>query len=238
MTSWGIRSVSAALAITAAIGGPAVAHAQDDDDEVGDAIEATALPETAAAKLGVGLRGRYVFMPKGVIELFLVSAESGVATAGFGLELVRRKADFDIVLGLEYENISPDEGFYQDEEGEDPDRVEFDGFAMLGLDVNFVWSTELAPKLHLRYGAGIGVAAVLGDVLQTDLNCPNLDDFNTCVVDPTGDQNEPSEDVPPVVPIVNVLLGARFDVLPNLSVNVETGFRNLFYAGLGATYFF
>lgn len=225
---------------------PSVALAQDDvdpDDLYTDKDKE--MTEAAPAQLGVGLRVRYVMMPKSIIELFVDSASSGVGHPGFGLEVVRRKANFDIVLGVEYENISPDDGLFLEKgdtpgvPGENPDFVEFDGFGLLGLDVAFVWHKEIVPKVDFRYGAGIGIAAVLGDVIQTDTACSVQGDIDSCVEDPTApQQHEKSEDVPPVVPLVNVLLGARFEVAPNLTVNAEAGFRDLFYMGLGTTYLF
>jgi hypothetical protein len=228
---------------------PGLASAQDDPlgDEAPEpgAVKAPSLPPSPATQFGVGARARYVFLPEGMLELFLEDVPSGVSTAGFGLELVRRRGGFDIVLGLEYENIAPDEGLYLEkgdtpgEPGENPDLVTFDNFSLLGLDVEFLWHTEIVPKVALRYGAGIGVAAVLGELRQTDTRCTTIGDIDSCIVDPTAEQqNEKSEDVPPVVPVVNVLVGARVELAPQLSLNVEAGFRNLFYAGVGTTYLF
>ncbi|RMH45003.1 MAG: hypothetical protein D6689_01060 [Deltaproteobacteria bacterium] len=229
---------------------PARAQSEDDlgdadPDAVGAADDAGRLDEGPAARFGLGVRARYVFFPKGLLELFVDSASSGVSRTGFGVEFVRRKANFDLVVGLEYDNVSPEDGLWLEKgdtpgvPGENPDFVEFDGLATLGLDVAFVWHHPLASRVSLRYGAGIGVAAVLGDVIQTDTRCTVQGDINSCSPDPNGEQvNEKSEDVPPAVPIVNLLLGARIDVAPQLSLNIETGFRDVFYAGLGTTYMF
>jgi hypothetical protein len=199
------------------------------------------------AKFGVGLRVRYVTIPQFLINLF-VDHSTTMTSVGFGGEFVRRRGNFDIVVGVEYENISPPDGLYQ-EKGDDPgipgqypDRTEFDGFALLGLDVAFVWHTELHPKVQLRYGAGLGVGLVLGDIYQTDTMCPagttvdDLDNIDQCPVAVGATRDK--ADVPPVVPIVNILAGFRFKASDQVSINLEAGFRNMFFFGLGSDYVF
>ncbi len=198
-------------------------------------------------KFGLGLRARYVTIPQFLINLF-VDHSTTMTSFGFGGEFVRRKGNFDIVVGVEYENISPPDGLYQ-EEGEDPARAgeypdftEFDGLALLGLDIAFVWHTNLHEKVQLRYGAGLGIGIVLGSIYQTDTMCPagttisDLDDPTHCPL-AAGAPREKA-DVPPVVPIVNLLLGFRFKVNDQISINLEGGFRNMFFFGLGTDYFF
>jgi hypothetical protein len=196
---------------------------------------------------GVGARLRYVFLPAGMVELFVDHATS-MSSVGFGAEVVTRKGNFDVVFGLEYANIAPENGLYQ-EKGEDPsvagmypDYVEFESFALLALDASFIWHATLSEKVQLRYGAGIGLGFVLGDIYQTDTVCPpgttvgDLDDPNHCTTVPGT--RVASDDVPPVVPIVNVLLGARFMLAEGLSLNVEGGFRDVFYLGVSSNYLF
>jgi len=223
---------------------------QSDDDEVlpDDIVGEKPLEQGAAAQLGIGLRMRYVFMPEGMLELFLEDAPSGMAHVGFGLEIVRRKGNFDIVVGLEYENIAPDDGLYLESGdvpgtpggGMNPDETEFDSFALLGADVSFIWHAQIVPKVDFRYGAGIGIGAVLGSIYQTDTNCSVQGDINSCtpITGGGGDIHVKNEDVPPVVPIVNVLIGTRIEVAPQLTLNIEGGFRDVFYLGAGTTYLF
>ena len=198
-------------------------------------------PDEGAAKLGIGARIRYVSMPSAILNLFVEFSEP-MSSVGFALEVVRRKRDFDIVFGLEYEKTSPDDGWWGEkgetpgQPGEDPDFVEFEDFALVSLDASFVWHKNFNEYVALRYGAGIGAGLVLGEIFQTDGMCtsPSLD---SCVV-PPGNPREKSEDVPPVVPIVNVLLGVRIKANENLSFNIEGGFRDMFYFGAGGNYFF
>jgi hypothetical protein len=227
----------------------AEASAEEGTEPVADTPAAGEASEAVTGvhkrRWGVGLRMRYVFLPKGVLELFLDHATS-MSSVGFGAEVVTRKGDFDVVFGFEYEGIAADNGLYL-EKGDDPrsttdgpDLVEFDGLALLAFDASFIWHAKLSSKVHLRYGGGIGLGFVLGDVLQTDYICLSgqLDDPTQCTPQPGGKNRVPSEDVPPVVPIINFLLGARFNVSEQISLNVEGGFRDVFYLGVGTNYIF
>ena len=96
---------------------------------------------------------------------------------------------------------------------------------------------------------------VLGDLRSTDTTCDNtttlrdLDDgdlqglgpFTTanghCTV-PDPATNSIVENKPPVVPIVNLLLGFRINLGEKMNINIEGGFRDVFFAGTGVTFVF
>jgi hypothetical protein len=203
--------------------------------------------------IGVGARFRVVSVPKWLLNLFL-DHSTGMTSVGVGGEFIlHRRTDFDVVFGLEYENISPANGLYQ-EKGDDPnvpgqypDFTEFDSFAFLSVDASFVWHTKLSKIVDLRYGAGIGLGLVLGDIYSTDTDCgrgpkaghvtlSDLDSASTCPIIPGATREK--KDVPPVVPVVNLLVGTRIKATDNIVINVELGFRNMFFAGLGVEYIF
>jgi hypothetical protein len=194
---------------------------------------------------GVGLRVRGVFEPKGVIELFVKEAASGMFHPGFGLELNRRRGNFELVLGLEYENVSPKDGYYLEKgddgisPGETPDFINFDGLAWFTADLAFVFHSPINDKVSFRYGAGFGLGLVLGDVLQTDSVCTGRDIQNECVKDTSpGAQIDDPADIPPVFPVVDLLAGFQFKPTPKMTVNLEAGLRTLFFFGLSSTYYF
>lgn len=218
---------------------PALATAQEEPEE------ASIVAQKGQSQFGVGARVRYIFMPTSVLNLFL-DHSTPLSSFGVGAEVVRRKGNFDVVFGIEYDGVSPEDGLYLEQgdnpstPGEYPDYVEFDGLALLGFDASFIWHADIASKVQFRYGGGIGVGLVLGDVKQYDVVCPpgttvdQLDDESQCA----GRVFDKNADVPPVVPIVNVVLGFRFKVNEQLTVNLDGGFRNVFYFGLGTDYIF
>jgi hypothetical protein len=213
--------------------------------------------ETAEAKkkaeiepeYGLGVRVRTVFVPKPILELFVEEASGGVFQPGFGLELSRRKGNFELVLGLEYESLSPDDGFWLDK-GDDPndpeetpDFLEFNDLAWVTADIAFIFNAALTESLSFRYGAGLGIGVVLGEVLQTDSTCtPGTDDIQEdCTPDQTGapgrQLNDPA-DLPPVFPVVDLIVGLQFRPIDKLTLNVETGIRTVGFFGVSSTYYF
>lgn len=256
-----LSRVLAACFVTAVAFGGGVARAQDapedqpapeaEPDEEGieggdfDNYEkADGRRKTVKAEYGVGLRLRGVFEPKAIIELFLEEAASGVFSPGFGLELNRRRENFELVLGFEYENVSPDDGFYLEKgddpltPGESPDFVEFDGLAWFTADLAFVFHSPINEKVSFRYGAGFGLGLVLGEALQTDSICTGRDIQNDCAPNPSGAQVNDPADLPPVFPVVILLTGVQFKPTPKMTINLEGGLRSLFFFGLSSTYYF
>lgn len=247
-----------AIAITAAVLAiPATALAQFEDESEDERREkqvhesmAETLDKPNKAVYGIGLRMRYVFFPKSIIELFVEEASSGIAHPGFGLEFIRKKNDFSIHIGIEHENVSPKDGRWL-EKGDDPgvpgqapDFVEFDGLSWTTIDAEFMFHKNLAKGFDLRYGAGFGLGIIHGQALQTDQVCQpgtapeEIDDPGSCMNDPNPEQvNDPS-DIPPVFPVVNIVLGLHYSPIENLSFYLDGGMRSLFFVGLGTAYFF
>jgi hypothetical protein len=211
-------------------------------------VESTEAPEPPV-QIGVGGRFRFIWMPTAVLNLFLGHSTTLTSWSAGG-EIIRRKGNLDMVWGLEYANISPADGLYL-EKGKDPgmfgdypDKIHFDGFSMISVDWSFIWHTDLTPFMQLRYGAGIGVGFTLGNIQKFKMMCDadttpdELDDINTtkCRQQTTTPVNA---DMPSRVwPIVNLLAGLRFQLVDQLALNVELGFRDVFFGGLSLGYFF
>lgn len=256
-------------AMALALGGwqGAKARAQGDDPAAGareenaprEGIEGGAFDDYAKAEekrktklqaeYGVGLRFRTVYVPKPIFELFVEEASSGLVQLGYGLELSRRKDKLELVLGFEYENLSPDDGFWLEKgddpnvDGQTPDFIEFDGLSWISTDFSFIYNAPLGRRVSFRYGAGLGIGVVLGDILQTDTTCAaGTDDITEdCVPDQAameGRQLDDPADLPPVFPVVQLLVGLQWRPIDKLSINLETGIRTVGFAGLSSTYYF
>jgi hypothetical protein len=242
-----MRWCAAAALLAAVAGGAQNAQAQaalgdDDDDQPPPETQPTLTEEADKAHFGVGLRLRGVFLPKGLIELFVERAAGGGNHLGLGLEVVRRKGNFEISLGFEYESLAATDGVWIDKGDEipqdDPDLVEFDNFGWYGVDVSFIWQQELAKMVALRYGAGLGIGIISGDVLRTDYRCMS-DDVNSCSRDPAAQNDRTPEDgIPPVFPIINFLIGVQIRPTDNIAINLEGGIRTLPFLGSTVAYYF
>jgi hypothetical protein len=64
-----------------------------------------------------------------------------------------------------------------------------------------------------------------------------VDQVNNMTCTPTAN-SVTNDSKPPVVPIVNVLVGSRIKATEEISINVELGFRDVFFVGVGSDYVF
>ncbi len=223
------------------------AHAQDEEaDQSEQDFDSEEVDEslTSPAKVrhGVGLRLRYVFFPKSMLELFMEEAASGMGHGGFGLDYVRRKGDVEISVGFEYDKLGPDDGYYV-ERGGDPmqagttDFVEFDGLGWFTIDASIVYHYPLTKQVALRYGGGIGFGIVSGDVIESDARCTGPDlQGGDCSI--TGPQINEKQDFFRYPPVFNLQGGVQFTPHKDVRINLELGLRTIFYTGLSAQYFF
>jgi hypothetical protein len=135
--------------------------------------------------------------------------------------------------------------------------------------VSLIGHTPLTRWLELRYGGGIGVGWVMGDVLMTNnsdqvCNAQTAADTTRCYPISNGKKislNPPdeaalkategpgtdtaqtphrhvSQDKPPVMAVVNILVGVRFKLHRHFAAKVEVGFRDMLFFGGGAEYVF
>ncbi len=251
--AWQPLTVAALLGASAFFGGftngegRAAAQSVLDDDD-------TTPPETSSPsddealdpnrqQVGVGLRLRSVMVPRGLLELFVEEAPGGSSKVGFGLELVRRKGNFEVQFGLEYDTIEVATGNWLDKGDSSPqdevDHVVFDGFGWVSAEVTFINHSPIIPQLAIRYGGGAGIAVIKGEVRRTDYQCPGPDiqDDNCGEVFGAENQNEPY-DIPPVMLIVNAIIGVQIKPVDKVFINVEGGLRTIPFFGVTAGYYF
>lgn len=150
----------------------------------------------------------------------------------------------------------------------DTDYVQFKNFAMWTADVSFVWHSYLNDWFGLHYGAGLGLGVLTGQMLRTSnagCNEANAGDPTQChplgvtcgpngcseqdlqgtmnnvgMDDPANPRRFADSNVPPVLPIVNVLAGIDFR-LPHVrgwEAKLEGGFYNAFFLGGAVGYTF
>jgi len=222
---------------------------------------------------GVGARLRWVTVPRWMLNLFTKQNVplSSYAVAG---EFYRRKGEFDFIVSVGYQNMSPDDGNWLGRGHDasiDTDYVQFKGLGFWGIDASFVWHTFFNDWFGMHYGAGIGLGIVTGQMLRTSdgTNCTdaNAGNVNAChpvgaicqngicsdaslaSLNPNGSSATDSAttphrfkdgNVPPALPIVNVLVGLDFR-LPHVrgwEAKIEGGFYDAFFLGGGVGYTF
>jgi len=237
----------AAMALFGATLDTGNAHAQDesgdeeqDFDGEGEVETAPALTDMDKVRHGIGLRLRYIFVPKALIELFMEEAPSGVSQTGIGFDYVRRKKNFEFSVGFEYDKLAPDDGFFV-ERGGDPrqlgttDEIRFDGLSWFTIDASIVYHHPLTSLISLRYGGGLGFGIVTGDIISKDAVCGGDDiQGGDCI----SGGPETKEDFFRFPPVFNVVGGVQITPADNFAINVELGMRTVFYSGVSGQYFF
>jgi len=237
---------AASLLTFAARSASAQAALDDDDDATApESSGEVAAPEEdwgAKTHIGVGLRLRDVIVPEGLIELFVEDAPSGSSELGFGIEVARRKGDFEVQFAIERDTIDIKKGYWVDKGDtipeDEPDYVTFDGLGWVTAEVTFLNHSAIIPQLAIRYGGGAGLAVMTGEVRRDDARCMTAD-FDSCTHPYAGAENVNNPyDLPPVMLIVNAIIGVQIKPTPDIYINVEGGLRTIPFFGASAGYYF
>lgn len=226
--------------------------------------------QTSADKVeyGVDLRLRQVFVPSGIIGLFVARAAGGASNTGFGVDLVRRRGNLELQLGFEFENITPQEGVYINSgndvaQGDSADYLlspahAGSDFGWFTIEFTFLNHAPINKYLSFRYGGGAGLGILTGgiyrwDVAQCNPGATNSNPEPGCVPNTAGNPTGPTPmrdngggvetapvkyDTPPVFPVVNAIIGLQIRPIPKAVINIEGGIRTLPFIGISAGYFF
>jgi hypothetical protein len=237
----GILTVATAAICLGLAASPATAQALDDDDTSGTTPEATAAAAGPKTNIGVGLRIRNVRIPKAMLEWFIESVPGGVSNVGFGAELSRRKGNFEVQFGLEYEKLTVTPGYWVEKDkpimGGSVDDVRDDGFGWVTAELSFMYHTPIVPQVSLRYGGGAGIGILMGSVRRTDQLCAT-NSLDSCINDPAGENQDDPYDLPPVMLVVNAIVGVQVRPTNEIFINLEGGLRTVPFFGATAGYYF
>jgi len=230
----------AALVVGAASASAQVALDDEEGTPPPDPSGST-LEDPNKTMIGAGIRLRSVHVPQGLIELFVERAEGGSSEFGIGLEVARRKGNFEVQFGLEYDKIYIEPGIWIDKGDmlpqDEPDFVEFDGFGWITAEVTFLNHTEIIKQLSVRYGGGAGIGIIRGDIRRTDYRCGSAD-LETCGEYGGAENVRRPYDIPPVMLVVNAIIGVQIRPVDKVFINVEGGIRTLPFFGVTGGYYF
>jgi len=209
---------------------------------------------------GVGLRLRSVWVPKSVLELFIARSAGGAQNFGYGVDLTRRRGSTELQLGLEYERVTVGEGVWINKgdnvaTGSEADYVlspQHSGnhLSWFTVEFSFLNHAEITKAISVRYGGGIGIGLVIGELDHNNILCAagatNSSPEPGCV--PTrfggqgnyteGEETQVAYNLPPVFPVVNAILGLQFKPTDTMTINIEGGIRTLPFVGISSSVFF
>ncbi len=241
---------------------------EPDCTKPGDPRCAAAGPGVAAdaeVEYGVGVRLRSVWLPRSVLQLFVTRAAGGAHNYGVGVDLSRRRGTTELQLGFEFEHINVGQGVWINKGdnvamGDEadyvlgPDRSTGSGnqFGWFTLEFNFFNHAELTPWLSVRYGAGLGLGVLIGELDHYNIICAmgatNASPEPGCVprnrFNGTGTYSEGQETLvkydlgTPVFPVVNAVVGLQLKPTDHTTINLEGGIRTLPFVGVSSSFFF
>jgi hypothetical protein len=265
------------LTLLTLLAGTSFAHAQsaalDDDKKPARTTDPTAAPDTTATasdkiEWGVDLRVRSVWVPQGIINLFVEHSPGGIQGWGWGFDAVRRHGNSELQIGFEHENLPPPQGVWINKGDTVPaDSADYilspdnaPGNSTLGwytLEFTFINHVPINKYADFRYGGGAGLGIISGDLYRWDVQCgagaTNSSPEPGCVPgdkipggtgitssdgNGTPESSPVKYNLPPVFPVVNAIIGVRFKPTPKVVINVEGGIRTLPFIGFSAGYFF
>ena len=246
--------------------GTAAGQALDDEGRPGPTTEPTASSNTLETapqvEYGVDLRLRRVFVPKGLLELFVERAAGGASNTGIGVDFVRRRGNVELQLGFEFEHIQPGEGVWINSGDNVAGGAEADyilspeqagkSLGWFSLEFTFLNHAPITKNVAIRYGGGAGIGFLTGGLQKYDVPCTggatNENPEPGCVpqgvTSPSGNQGIAAAgapfdyDLPPVFPVVNAIVGIQVRPTPKSVINVEGGIRTIPFLGISGGYFF
>jgi hypothetical protein len=252
-------ATSLSLLMSLVTAGTAFGQALDDEGKPVPTTDPAAAPTTLdaaspAVEYGADLRIRQVFVPKGMIQLFVDRAAGGASNTGIGVDLVRRRGNLELQLGFEFEHVQPGEGVYINS-GENVaagDQADYilsadDAGKSNGwftIEFTFLNHAPIGKYVAIRYGGGAGIGFLTGGLQKYDVTCVGATNENPepgCVPmakGGTGVAGAPNDyDLPPVFPVVNAIIGVQIRPTPKAVINIETGIRTIPFIGFSVGYF-
>jgi hypothetical protein len=189
---------------------------------------------------GLGAKVRRSHVSEAIQELFVEDSPGAAPQDGAGIELTRRQRQLEVVFGIGYDRLDGRDGFYLEKGGDpltpgDVDEVVFDHLEWFTAELTIVGHAMAHRILGIRYGGGIGLGYMRGEVRRTDAICTGGDLDRDCVRDPAGMQVDDPVDLLPVMPVVNVLVGLELRPSRFVAVYADLGLHTVPYVAVGLT---
>lgn len=223
--------------------------------------DATVAPTKRAYLMEVNFRGRYLFLPDSVLDIWYEKhagetfERPSIGAYALGLEFVIKDKQANGIFYAEYISSLMKEGYWDDRDNPpvytDGSYIVPESFGLVAVGADYGYELHATNWLSFLFGAGLGVGIKTGELVEWESGepegTPNPDNTDQAC-GPTAAAYERATElgcaddgpvrVPPVVPIVDVNVGIRFNFSDRASLRVEGGLHDLIYGGaaLGITF--
>lgn len=266
--------ITVTLALSALVGSAWAGPALDDDQKAAQPAQPAAEPaagstptgDADAVHYGFDIRLRSVHVPTGLLELFVQHAADGASNLGYGIDIVRRRGDLELAIGIEHEQVTVGEGVWINKGDtvpqDDPDYVlspadsQDGGLGWTTIDFTFINHKTINKYVQFRYGAGAGLGIINGALDHYNIRCAggatNAMPEPGCTPPRFGGQGQYTDpngniigtatqykytSIPPVFPVIDALVGFQFHPFDKAVINLEAGIHTLPYFGISMGYF-
>ncbi|MBP6741815.1 MAG: hypothetical protein KA244_03160 [Deltaproteobacteria bacterium] len=131
----------------------------------------------------LAVRARWMTVPGWTIGPYLAAHTELNDGWSVGLEYLARRPGFDVVVSLDYSWLEARSGNFLGKNNNPVTEnhfTRFDKLSSLSADVSLIGHWNLTPWMEMRFGAGLGIGYVFGDIYQITNN-------SGCTADNAGD---------------------------------------------------
>jgi hypothetical protein len=189
---------------------------------------------------GFAAKARRAWVTPYVQKLFMGDVPGTATMDGVGFDFSRRKGPQEVVFGFGYDRLDAMDGYYLEKGGDptmqgDVDYVTFRKPHWYTVEVSAISHAQLHKFLELRFGGGIGLGVVRGAVRKTDAICTSANLEQSCMIDPMAVEVNHKADIPPVLPVVNAIVGLQLRPTRWLHIHVDAGLHTVPFVTAGVS---
>ena len=194
--------------------------------------------EGSKGQWGIGVTYRAWRVSKRLQEQFMEESAGPASGRGVGFDFSRRNKDIEFSFGFGYDDLNGQDGYYVDNGGDptvvgDTDYNTFHKLKWYTAEITVVGHASIHKFLEFRFGAGIGAGLIRGKMRKTDAICSTYSVPQSCMIDPNAvDVDEPAS-IPPVLPVINMLVGVQLTPFKWLHLHLDAGIHSTPYIGGG-----
>lgn len=115
-----------------------------------------------------GFAYRHSFLPRGLVELFVGQAPSGIDIPNYQFEIGRRRNGVDVIMALSYADYSFVGPFRGRNDTLAQTEILDSNLRTFAASATMLWSSNFSDVVALQYGFDAGLGMMFGDLVRTE----------------------------------------------------------------------